>query len=327
MVDLVVRLAVARLSFLRCREKVMVEEIVLSRDFFSSLRLGDVEQIVGRRVRTDTFDASLLLREAENDSFLLSAVDAATVAISEPEYPPQLREIFDPPYVVFVRGRLPDPDRALIAVVGTRSPSSAGLDAAHALGAECGEADVPVVSGLALGIDSAAHAGVVKARGTTIAVLGSGIDDVYPRSHKSLAARMLDGGGALISEYPPRTQPRKYHFPARNRIISGLCRSVVVVEAPERSGALITADYALDQGRDLFVHAVSKSSNRGEGAQRLIADGAPVIRGLRDITRDWSLGEPAPAASSGDATTNRAHLHGVGPGAHMARSLQKELGL
>jgi DNA processing protein len=327
MVDPLVRLAVARLSFLRCREKVMVEDVVLSQDFFGSLRLGDVEQIVGRRVRTNTFDPSLLLREAENDSFFLSAVDADTVAISEPEYPPQLREIFDPPYVIFVRGRLADPGQALIAIVGTRAPSSAGLDAAHALGTDCGEAGIPVVSGLALGIDSAAHAGVVKARGTTIAVLGSGIDDVYPRSHKSLAARILDVGGALISEYPPRTQPRKYHFPARNRIISGLCRSVVVVEAPERSGALITADYALDQGRDLFVHAVSKSSRRGEGAQRLISDGAPVIRGLVDITRDWSLGEPAPAASIVDTAIDRAHLEGVGPGAHVARSLQKELGL
>lgn len=327
MIDPVVRLAIARLSFLRCREKVMVEDVVVSREFFGSLRLGDVEQIVGRRVRTNTFDPQTLLREGENDSFLLSAVGAATVAFSGPEYPPQLREIFDPPYLVFVRGCLPDLGQALVGVVGTRSPSAAGLDAAHAFGVECGEAGVPVVSGLALGIDSAAHAGVVKAGGKTIAVLGSGIDDVYPRSHKSLAARMLDSGGALISEYPPRTEPRKYHFPARNRIISGLCRSVVVVEAPERSGALITADYALDQGRDLFVHAVSKSSSRGDGAQRLIADGAPVIRSLADITHDWQLAEPVRTTSSGDATTERTHMHGVGPGVHVARRLQQELGL
>lgn len=323
-------LAVARLSFLRCHEKVLVSEVVLSEAFFASLRLGDVEQIVGRRVRTSHFDPAVILREAENDSFLLSATDAKVVAVVQAAYPPQLREIFDPPFLLFVRGALPSPNDPQVAIVGTRAPTSAGRDAARALAAECADSGVPVVSGLALGVDGEAHAGAVDASGATVAVLGSGIDSIYPRAHKSLAARILEGGGALVSEYPPRTEPRKYHFPARNRIISGLSRSVVVVEAPERSGALITADYALDQGRDLFVHAVCKASSKGEGGRRLMVDGAPAVRAFRDIAHDWGH---AAMVETGMTAPEVATSHGepvrpaTSPGVHVARALQRELDL
>jgi DNA processing protein len=322
--DSVLRLSIARLTFLKCREQLMVAEVVQSREFFASLKLWDLEQIVGRTIRSSSFDPARILLDAESDSVLLTAVGAEPITVADPKYPPQLREIYDPPFVLFVRGTIPSLEQPLVAIVGTRKPSRAGTDAAHALASECSRAGVPVVSGLALGIDSAAHAGALAAGGITVAVLGSGIDCIYPRSHRSLAARILDTGGAIISEYPPRAEPRKYYFPARNRIISGLCRAVVVVEAPERSGALITADYALDQGRDLYVHAVSKSSAQGGGSRRLIIDGAPVIRTVNDIHEDWTIAEDSDGPASGGT---ESQPEPVRPGLHLARSLQMELDL
>jgi DNA processing protein len=150
-----------------------------------------------------------------------------------------------------------------------------------------------VVSGLARGIDREAHDGCAGADGYTAAVLGNGIDDVYPVESRESARAILAGGGGILSEYPPGVPPLRHHFPQRNRLISGLCRAVVVVQAPARSGALITAEYALDQNRDLYVHAAGCAGSAGAGTAALRESGAPVIEGAADLLRDWGTSAPA----------------------------------
>ena len=214
-----------------------------------------------------------------------------------PGYPAALAEITDPPLVLYHRGRLPEAEAPWVAVVGTRHPTGAARRAACELGGGLARLGAVTVSGLALGVDSAAHRGSVEAGGVTLAVLGNGIDRVYPRSSEALARRILLAGGALLSEYPPGTLPLAHQFPARNRIISGMCRTVVVVEAPERSGALITADFALQEGRELFVHAdgLRRGGRAGDagagrrrgpgGADRAGAGGRPGLGAARRAAR------------------------------------------
>jgi len=171
--------------------------------------------------------------------------------------------------------------------VGTRFPTGAAREAAFSLGFGLGREGIGVVSGLARGIDRDAHEGCVEAGGRSVAVLGNGIDAVYPSSSRCAAMAILSRGGCLLSEYPPGVPPVQYHFPARNRIISGLCRAVVVVQAPEKSGALITAEYALDQGRDLWVHEAGIAGSSGAGTRRLRDLGAPLLASSLDLLRDW----------------------------------------
>jgi DNA processing protein len=171
--------------------------------------------------------------------------------------------------MLYYRGILPDPEKPLAAIVGTRKPSGAGSRAAYDFGKALGTAGIPVVSGLALGIDALAHRGNLEGGGPTAAVLGSSPDQIYPASNRPLARRIVEGGGVILSEYPPGTGPFKWNFPARNRIIAGLARGTLIVEAPEKSGALITAAFALELGRDLWVARAGTASPRGAGNRRL----------------------------------------------------------
>jgi len=240
-------------------------------------------------------DLSLLYRTpsiremAEKDAEKAKKLGIRIVSWREESYPPLLREIYDPPALLFYRGVLPDPVKPMAAVVGTRKPSSLGTKRAFEIGWELGKACIPVVSGLALGIDSMAHRGNIEALSPTVAVLGSSPDMVYPVSNRSLAKRILDTGGVILSEYPPGTGPRKWNFPERNRIISGLARGTVIVEAPEKSGALITAGFARDQGRDLWVDKAGISSARSAGTRRLAEDGALILSSVKDILAEWRL--------------------------------------
>ncbi len=168
-------------------------------------------------------------------------------------YPEWLRPLEDPPLVLFYQGDAAAWRRPAVAVVGARACSDYGLAAARWFAGELAACGFTIVSGLALGVDGAAHRAALEVGGTTLAVLGSGLDRLYPRCHRDLAATALAGGGCLISEFAPATAPRPYHFPVRNRIISGLCCATLVVEAAARSGSLITARHCLDQGRELFA--------------------------------------------------------------------------
>jgi len=209
-----------------------------------------------------------------------------------------------------------------VAVVGTRKPSSAGAARAFSLGKELGEAGIPVVSGLALGIDSMAHRGNLEAKAPTVAVLGSGADQVYPSSNRDLARRIIENGGLLLSEFPPGTAPLKGNFPARNRIISALARGVVIVEAPEKSGALITARFALEQNRDLWVDRVGVNSRQGKGTARLAEEGAGIISSAKDITAEWNI--PGPEING--KSKNEAGEQGMA-GAGLASSMAEYLNI
>lgn len=215
----------------------------------------------------------------------LRALGARAVARDDPQYPPLLKEIYDPPPVLYVRGELDPPEVALLSIVGTRSATSYGRMAAERLAGEVARAGITVVSGLAYGIDAAAHRGALEAGGRTIAVLGSGLDRIYPSQHVRLAEQIA-AHGAIITEFPLGTKPDARNFPQRNRVVSGLSFGTLVVEAGERSGALITAAFAADQGRDVMAVPGSIFSPASRGTNRLIRDGAIPVTSAEDILQE-----------------------------------------
>jgi DNA processing protein len=208
------------------------------------------------------------------------------LTLADPAYPPALREIPDPPPFLYVHGQLAPSDRA-VALVGSRHPSSYGLRTARSLAAALGRHEVTVVSGMARGIDTAAHQGALDAGGRTVAVLGSGLDKPYPPESRSLFDRIA-ASGAVISEFALQAGPEAHHFPIRNRVISGLSLGTVVVEAAVRSGALITARLAAEQGREVFAVPGPIHSGRSAGAHRLLKDGARLVEGVDDILEELS---------------------------------------
>jgi DNA processing protein len=192
--------------------------------------------------------------------------------------------------VLFLRGALVVEDRRAVAIVGTRRLSSYGREMARTLARDLAQAGVTIVSGLARGVDGIAHAAALDAGGRTIAVLGNGVRGVYPPEHRQLADRIA-GQGAVLSDFHPDAPPDGPNFPARNRLISGLSLGVVVVEAPMRSGALITVDFAADQGRDVFAVPGSVLSPASAGCNRILRDGARPVRSADDVLEDLRLGE------------------------------------
>ncbi|MFW5693637.1 MAG: DNA-processing protein DprA [Alkalispirochaeta sp.] len=220
---------------------------------------GAVEQAIQRPLRGRAWRPRELLREAQQDlQWVSAASDHDLVWVGDARYPAALHRVFDAPATLYTWGDPAALHRALpaIAMVGTRHPDDHGRRGAFTLGGEAARCGFPVVSGLALGIDAATHRGVVAAGHgeQAVAVLGSGIDTVYPRRNREFAGAILDGGGILVSEYPPGTPPQRYQFPARNRIITGLSDALVLFQAPEGSGALITVEHALDIGLTIMAH-------------------------------------------------------------------------
>ncbi|HEB12980.1 MAG TPA: DNA-protecting protein DprA [Actinobacteria bacterium] len=199
---------------------------------------------------------------------------------AEKAYPTSLKQIHDPPAVLFIKGSLQSVNQH-VAIVGSRKCTEYGRMVAQEMGAALAEAGITIVSGMARGIDTAAHKGALKT-GRTIAVFGSGVENVYPPENRELAVK-ISQAGALISEYPPGTSVRPLNFPARNRIISGLSKVLVIVEASRKSGALITADFALEQGKDIMVVPGSVRSATSGGCHRLIKEGAAVAESADDV--------------------------------------------
>ena len=282
-------LAIGRIRSLSLPEKLALAETLDSPNEFSRLSLGDAEKIIRRRTRIRVWEPETWLGEARHDQKGLTRGDFKCTFYWDRDFPPLLREIHDPPFLLFYRGRLPRGDSPALAVVGTRYPSGCGLKAAFGFALDVGRRGVAVVSGLARGIDCSAHRGNTAGGGRSVAVLGCGIDRIYPASSVGAAREMLTHGGCIISEYGTGISPLKYHFPERNRIISGLSRAVVVVEAPQRSGALITADFALEQGRDLYIHGSCLEGSRSAGCRRLAFEGAPAVYRGDDILEAWGL--------------------------------------
>lgn len=228
---------------------------------------------------------------------------ASLTSLQMESYPPLLRDISDAPPLLYVRGEITKADQRAVAIVGTRTATRYGIDVSYKLARELAHAGVTVISGLAQGIDAAAHRGALDGGGRTIAVLGNGIDTVYPNQHRDLAEQ-ISGRGALVTEFAIGAKPEAHHFPRRNRVISGMSLGVLIVEAPEKSGALITANAALEQGRDVFAVPGSILNPSSSGANRLIQDGAKLIMNVQDILDELALiYEPAAAAPAPPETS------------------------
>ncbi len=251
-----------------------------------------------------------------------SALEAAArrgvhpVAFGDPVYPAALTTIPDPPAVLWVRGHPRVLDRPTVAVVGSRAASAYALDVAAQLGADLAARGIVVASGLARGVDSAAHRGALDAEGLTVAVLGSGVDRVYPPEHRPLAEQIAQAG-AVVSELVPGTSPLPFHFPRRNRIISGLSLAVVVVEAHEQSGSLITARCALEHGREVMAVPGNVLSGRNRGSHSLLKDGAKIVESVDDILSELPLVVAAgsePGGGPGPTATDDPVLGRMEPG-------------
>jgi len=219
---------------------------------------------------------------------LIKKLGVKLIPCTDPLYPLNLSHIYDPPFLLYVRGSLKKEDERAVAVVGTRRATGYGKIAARRLARELAREGITVVSGMARGIDTAAHEGALDEGGRTIAVLGCGIDLVYPPENKSLMEEIIKKG-AVISEFPLGTRPFAHNFPRRNRIISGLSKGVLVVEAPLKSGALITTDYALEQGREVFAVPGTITSPYSKGTNRLIKEGAKIVEDVSDILEELNL--------------------------------------
>jgi DNA processing protein len=261
--------------------------------------------------RSTHSDPEQLRARATNALDRAARAGLATLTWADPLYPSALSAIPDPPLVLWVRGARAALELPSVAIVGSRAGSPYALQAAARLAADLSARGVAVVSGLARGVDSAAHRGVLAAGGATIAVLGNGADVVYPREHTALA-REIERTGAIISELVPGTPPHPRFFPQRNRIISGLSRGVVVVEAGERSGSLITARFALDQGRDVLAVPGNILSGRNRGGHALLRDGAKIVETADDILEELNLAaqgvlrEPEPCGLQGASNPTNA---------------------
>ena len=221
----------------------------------------------------------------------LNKENITTISINNPQYPALLKEINDPPFTLFIRGKLPNTNSPTLGVVGTRKFTAYGKSTCQEIVGPLVNKGVVIVSGLALGIDGIAHQTTLDNKGVTIAVLGGGVDKrtVAPASHRDLAEKIIATGGAVISEYPPGFTPTVYSFPARNRIIAGLSLGTLVIEAAEKSGALITARCALDYNRDVFAVPHALNSPTGIGPNNLIKMGAKVVTQASDIIESLSL--------------------------------------
>ncbi|MBU0706952.1 DNA-processing protein DprA [Patescibacteria group bacterium] len=236
------------------------------------------EKIIHQRLR---LDPSEIVYQLQQDGI-------KTVFISDQHYPILLKEIYNPPPILYYRGKLMNIDTVL-AIVGTRKPSSFGTRITHDLVSQIAQKQVVIASGLAYGIDSLAHQATLEVNGCTWAVLGSGLNNIYPSANRKLAQNIIESGGAIISEYPPNMQPLRQNFPARNRLISGLARGTLVIEAPRRSGALITAYFALEQNREIFAVPNDVYQINAKGTNNLIKKGARVVTSVDDVLELFSI--------------------------------------
>lgn len=250
------------------------------------------EQFVSERLHIDP--------QEEQERLTQSGVRAIT--LTDPDYPALLKTIYDPPAVLFVRGMLPAPERPHIAIVGSRKCSNYGKSVVEAVVNALTGAHTVIVSGLAHGIDGHAHRHTLNQEGATVAVVASGLDAhlIYPSQHRQLAKQICEQGGAIISEFPLGTHPLKHHFPIRNRIIAGMCRATIVVEATEKSGSLVTAQCALEAGREVFAVPGSIFSPSSKGTHALIKEGAHPLISTEELLAPLALSSipTAPPATS-----------------------------
>ena len=240
------------------------------------------------RLNKSCLDDPKLFEEVDKEIERALKEKVRILTFFDEEYPSELKEIHDPPIVLYVQGELPPKQHLRVAVVGSRLASLYGLKMAEEISRDLAGSGAVVVSGLAKGIDSAAHKGALSAKGLTVAVLGSGLSQLYPPENKKMA-QQIAASGALLSEYSMNILPKAGNFPVRNRIISGLSRAVFVAEAREKSGALITADLALEQGRDVYALPGQADSVKSRGSNSLLRQGARFITCAEDLLEDYKI--------------------------------------
>ena len=277
--------AIDLIDSLRSGEKIALAERILSKGDFCEISESFLARFIGRRpaLKTNPMElldrAERLLERCERDRI-------GCLTWGDDDYPANLSVIHDPPFRLYYRGQALRRDWEGIAVVGTRLPTMGGKEEAFQFGLELASMECPLISGLALGIDGEAHKGALAGRGRTVAVLGSGVDLLTPARNRQIGQDILINGGTVLSEYAPGTPAARWRFPARNRIIAGLSQAVVVVQAPRRSGALITAEFALDEGRDVVI---TPAGIWAEGTVRLQRAGAAVVESAFDILRELNI--------------------------------------
>ncbi len=257
-----------------------------------------------------------LHRAADAELQMASQKDTEILSLDDPRYPALLREIHDPPRILYVRGDISVISSPCVAMVGSRAATVYGKKVARDFGRQLASYGIVVVSGVAMGIDGASHWGALEA-GKTVGVLGCGVDVVYPKPHRDLYGAIVENG-VLVSEYPFGVRPDAFRFPARNRIISGLSLGVIVVEAANKSGSLITAEMALDQGRDVFAIPGRVDSPKSHGAHRLLQEGAMLAQSVDDIilqlgftSGDVESDQKNEKISTTDLTADEKTLYGM----------------
>lgn len=306
--DVLLRLMLAGATFLTTKEKTVLQNNLDGSASFALYSIEDISRLVRRVIRRATWNGAERLAQAQREARVLDALGIRWTAWDSADFPALLREMADPPYLLFYRGNVDCLKNPCVSVVGTRRATVSARKATETFARDAADDGCTVVSGLAYGIDGHAHKGcLLSARGQTAAVLPCGIDTITPSAHKKLAQRLLEKGGVLLSEYAPGTGAQAFRFVQRNRIIAALSSATVVMQAPAGSGALITAEFALEYGRDVLLHAECFSDDarlveqeairqlrmqaaRGknvahklaQSVQRYRDDGAPVIAGYAD---------------------------------------------
>lgn len=283
--DTLLLLVLQRMRFLKTSEKLKVLENCCSAESLPEKK--DLVEIIGRSFNA-SYTRDQLLKKAEDDMSVMLKTGINILFIEDNNYPSQLKEIYNPPFLMYYRGICPDSEALNISVVGTRKATGRAIKEAYALSFDLARSGVSIISGLAAGIDSSAHRGAIAGQSYTAAVFGCGVDRIYPTENKMLASDILDNGGALMSEYPPGTIPSRYNFPERNRIVSALSEATVVVESPLNSGSLITADFALEQGREVFVLHIPSETAAGAGTMNLVKDGASSVSSAMEVLNTLS---------------------------------------
>ena len=243
---------------------------------------------VGEKLANNMLDKSIKAEVIKHLNYM-EKHQIDIISIFDDRYPTILKEIYDPPISIYAKGNIRILDKTNIAIIGCRDASEYGKKSSKYFAYNLAKQNFNIVSGLATGIDSFSHIGALEAKGKTIAVVGTGLDMVYPSENRILQKKIIENDGLIISEYPLGTKPEKNNFPARNRIISGLSKSIIVVEAKEKSGTLITVDFALEQGRDVFAVPGNINSINSIGTNSLIKEGAIPVNNYKDVIEFMNL--------------------------------------
>lgn len=260
------------------------------------------------------FNKKIIFEKAEKELRMVLKNGYGIVTFEDENYPPNLKNIPDPPIILYYRGEINRDDINSISIVGTRHPTQEGKNLAYELSYDISSAGVTIVSGLAKGIDAAAHLGCVDNKKRTIGILGSGIDVIYPSENKKLVEDIVKNNGLILSEFPMGTNPERYNFPQRNRIIAGLSLGVVVVQSPEDSGALITAKLANEYGRSVFAFPGRPGSNMYKGSNKLLKNGAFLIESFEDVLEQMKF----------ELSLDKKDIHNIIKSKEKKRKLEKD---